>query len=387
MREQKNVLVVQFLGASSVSWNGVRLLGDPKTCDTQFARLLQILLHCREEGVDRVQLQEELFYDHEVQDLAHSISVLLYNTRKRLRDAGLPAGEYIEKRNGRYFWTAEIPVLEDAGEFERLYHTAKTLSNGEEKRACLLRACDIYAGEFLPAQTGSLWAAREARRYRELFRDCVRETAALLRRAKDYDRLEALGRQAARVQPYSDWEQIALEALITQGRAEEAEKLYWETEQEYFRELKVRPDRHMLELRSQIDELKHPSQKILEIIQEQLSEKKAQRESAYFCSYSVFESIYHLAARFAEHSGQPSCLLLCILEAPEATRKSLDLDFRKALCGALRQTDAACHYGHAQYLVLLNDTTPSEGEEIRTQIDAALPVPARSYVRYYISPV
>ena len=100
-----------------------------------------------------------------------------------------------------------------------------------------------------------------------------------------------------------------------------------------------------------------------------------------------FESIYHMAARFAEHSGQPSCLLLCILEAPEASRKSLDLDFRKALCGALRQTDAACHYGHAQYLVLLNDTTPSEGEEIRTQIDAALPVPARSYVRYYISPV
>ena len=49
--------------------------------------------------------------------------------KKKLLAAGLPNVNYIELRNGIFYWTPEIPVLEDAREFERLYALAQEEKN------------------------------------------------------------------------------------------------------------------------------------------------------------------------------------------------------------------------------------------------------------------
>lgn len=383
MQELQNRLVVRTFGAFSVSWNGTLLFDDAVSGETQFNCLMQMLLHHRREGVDRTQLMEELFYDRDVQDAAHSMSVLFYNAQKKLRALGLPAVSYFEKRNARVYWTSMIPVQEDTDRLEALCRAADAAPEGDGAQLALyLEASRCYQGDFLPSRAGSLWVSYEARRYRELFGTCVRKAAALLREQGDFERLEELGRHAARVQPYCDWEQLTLEALIAQGRAEEAKRSYRETEQRYFQELKLRPDPRMIALRSRIEALDPPGHQQLDTIQTLLADSDSRDGGAYFCAYSIFENLYHAAQRRAKRSGRPACLMLCALEKGEGQQSAQSESFRQALCGALRRSDSVCQYGQLQYLVLLADTAPEACAAVQARVNARLSPAQRAAVQY-----
>ena len=168
-----NTLYVQFLGSFSVRWNGAEIFSDVKTGGTQMLCFLQMLLLDPEQGVARGQLVEELFYDRNLRNVTHSLNVLLYNLRQRLKAFDLPDCDYIEQRDGRYYWTEKIPVICDTEAFERLCRAAKACEDPEEGCRASLTACYQYTGEFLPMRTDSLWASHEARHYRELFHFAV----------------------------------------------------------------------------------------------------------------------------------------------------------------------------------------------------------------------
>ena len=116
------------------------------------------------------------------------LRTILYNTRQRLEKEGLPADTYINSRDGSYYWTPEIPVREDAAEFERLYNEAEEETDPERKLALYLDTIHTYSGEFLPAQTRLIWVTQEDRKYRKIFAQCVESAAALLRMNYDGDR-------------------------------------------------------------------------------------------------------------------------------------------------------------------------------------------------------
>lgn len=67
---------------------------------------------------------------------------------KKLKKAGLPNVNYIEQREGTYFWTEQIPVVEDAWEFEKLYEQAERETDPEQSLRLYLEACYIYTGNF-----------------------------------------------------------------------------------------------------------------------------------------------------------------------------------------------------------------------------------------------
>ncbi|MBQ9330235.1 MAG: hypothetical protein IJ221_04530 [Oscillibacter sp.] len=388
MQEKNNVLYVRFFGAFSVRWNGVHLINGG---DSQFIHLLQILLHTRENGADRALLIDELFHDREIKDVTHSMRVLFYNLKKRLKDMGLPSCDYIVKRGGRFYWAPEIPVIEDAADFEAAYQKANAGPTLEEKLNGYLNACELYGGDFLPLHAGSLWAAQEARRYRDMFSDCVNRAAAMLLKAKRYEQLLALGRNAARVQPFSNWERIALEALVGLGRYTEADNLYCEAERQYFEELGVRPDERMVELRESITTFNCPGQKMLDAVQEHLTGKHEPENGAYLCGYAVFESIFLVLARLTERSGQGNLLMLCTLEEADgiaheesALQEALAARFERAICMSLRKTDIVCRCGKLQYLVLLTNTTQECCAAIQARISAQFDQQEPKHdIRYY----
>lgn len=391
MAQKDNVLYVRFFGSFTMVWNE-----KPLMCanETQFACFMQMLLHNRERGLDRRQLMEELFWDRDVKDAAHSTHVLLYNIRRRLSAMGLPECEYIESRQGCFYWTSEIPVIEDAAEFEAAYRRAEVIPDEDEQLSYYLSASELYAGEFLPMRAGSLWASQEARRYQAMFEDCMNKAAALLRQRKDYTRLEKLARHATAVQPLSNWEELTLEALIALGRFEDAERLYRQTEQRYFEELRVRPNAHMLSLHEQIIIGGRPSQQMLEAIQEQLSGRRGRAPGAYLCSYPVFEGIYRMMERLTERGGQSVYLMQCFLTDSKGLPLSLagvteELRDRleQVLCDSLRQTDVVCRYGENQYLVLLVNTTLEDCTIIQNRITARVQEADGIAVQYYVSSV
>ena len=90
---KENVLYVRMLGGFSVQWNGKLIAGGAKANNSQFAYLLQILIHNRDKGVTRDRLEELLFEDRDMSNIHHALQSVIYNTKKKLEQAGLPPVE------------------------------------------------------------------------------------------------------------------------------------------------------------------------------------------------------------------------------------------------------------------------------------------------------
>ena len=392
---RENVLYVRMLGGFSVTWNGKLIAGGSKANGSQFAYLLQILIHNREKGVTRDRLEELLFEDREMSNIHHALQSVIYNAKKRLEQAGLPPAGYIEQRKGVFFWTSQIEVVEDAASFDELYQKAEKAENLEERLALYLDACHWYTGEFLPMQAGVIWAAREARRYREAFCDCMEKATALLRVQQDFFQMEELGSYAAKVDPLADWEPVTMEALVSMGRYEEARKLYEDTVDYYFNEQGLRPSKKLMDQFERLGEEMMHRYAVLDQIQEDLSGRSDSQPGGYLCTYPVFQGIYRMVERMLERGGQSVYLMLCTVVdgkgnpmKPGPKHEELSKRMGDAIRHTIRRGDALTQYGKGQFLVLLVNTTRENCTVIQKRInDRFIIGRQRSAIQYYVNSV
>ena len=396
MAETKpDVLYVRTLGGFSMRYNGKLVGGGSKANGSQASYLLQILIHNREHGVTRDRLEELLFEDRDMSNVHHALQSVIYNTKKKLERAGFPAANCIEQRKGVFFWAEEIPLVEDASEFERLYREAESCEDRDEKLVLYLEASHWYSGEFLPSQTAVIWAAQEARRLKGIFCECVEKAAQMLRENQDYFQLEELGSRSSKIDPLADWETLTMEALVSLGRYDEARKLYDDTVQYYFNEQGLRPSKKMMEQLDRLGaEMKH-QHAALDVIQAELSGRGDDFPGGYLCSYPVFVGIYRMVERMLERGGQSVYLMLCTVidgkgnpmkDGPmleELTKRMGD-----AIRRSIRRGDAMGQYGRGQYLVLLVNTTRENCRVIQKRINERFIIGRqRIGIQYYVNSV
>ncbi|MBR1455747.1 MAG: hypothetical protein IJ594_01135 [Oscillospiraceae bacterium] len=376
-------------------WNGKLLAGGSKASDSQGTYLLQILIHNRETGVPRDRLEELLFENRDMSNVHHALQSVIYNTKKKLERAGLPAANCIAQRKGVFFWTDEISVVEDAAEFVRLCRAAEETADADEKLALYLEAAHWYDGEFLPSQTAVIWAAQEARRLKGLFCRCTENAAQMLRERQDYFQLEELGGRASRIDPLADWETLTMEALVSLGRYEEARKLYDDTVQYYFNEEGLRPSKKMMEQFERLGtEMKH-QHAALDFIQSELSGRGDDFPGGYLCSYPVFVGIYRMVERMLERGGQSVYLMLCTVIDGKGNPmrdgpmlEELSKRMGDAVRRSIRRGDAMSQYGKGQYLVLLVNTTRENCRVIQKRINERFIIGRqRSGIQYYVNSV
>lgn len=390
-----NILHVQMFGRFSLIWNGKSITGGSKSSETQFTYLMQLLLHNCAQGVSRDRLEQVLFEDRDVTDLHHATRNVIYNAKKKLKAAGLPAVNYIEQRKGVYHWTQEIPVEEDAAEMDRLSQEAEEETDDECKLKLYLDACHMYTGEFLGAQAGVLWVAQEARRYRGLFCSCVENAARILRENQDFFEMEELGLYAAKVNPLADWETVTMEALVSQGRFEDARRFYDDTVELYFQEQGLRPSGRLMELLDRLGAQIGHHYAVLDDIQAKLSENGSKGSGGYLCSYPVFQGIYRMVERMMERGGQSVYLMLCTVVDSKgnpmkegAMLDELSERLEEAIRSSVRHSDAINKYGKGQYLVLLINTTRENCRVLQKRINYHFIVGRqRTGIQYYVNSV
>ena len=242
---------------------------------------------------------------------------------------------------------------------------------------------------------GVMWAAAEARRYRKQFCQCVEEAAEILRNRQDYLQLEQLGTYASGIVPFSDWESLTMEALIGMGRYEEAGSLYAETVDRYFKERGIRPSQKLMDSLDQLGEqMLHPYG-MLDKIQTELAESRADIYGGYLCSYPIFQGIYRMVTRMMDRGGQSIYLMLCtIIDSkgnPMKDGEQLEELSRRlgdAICTSIRHGDAVNRYGKGQYLVLLVNATLENCAVVQKRINNNFLIGRqRTGVQYYVSSV
>lgn len=389
---ENGTLYVRMFGNFSVTWEGKLLIGGAKSAETQFAWLMQLLLHNKKDGISRNRLEEILFEDRDISDLHHAAKSVIYNAKRKLQAAGLPDVNYIEQREGVYYWTDEIPVLEDAAEFERLYEEAENEDDPEKRLHLYLEACYTYTGEFLEVQTGVVWAVQEARRYRGLFCACVEKAVELLRISKDYFQMQELGLYAARINPLADWETVTMEALISLGRDEDARKFYDDTVELYFQEQGLRPSGRLMELLSKLGAQIGHHYAVLDDIQAKLSDEGGS-VGGYLCPYPVFQGIYRMVERMMERGGQSVYLMLCTVVDSKGNPmkdgpmlEELSERLGEAIRLSVRRGDAINKYGKGQYLVLMLNTTRENCKILQRRINYHFIVGRqRTGIQYYVN--
>lgn len=389
-----NYLEVQMFDGFSVFWKGRLIGGGAKNSESQFNYLMQLLLHYPE-GVSRDKLERVLFEDRDIGDVHHAMRSVIYNAKKKLREAGLPEVSCIEQKKGIYRWTENVPVREDAAEFERLCREADAEEDPDNKLGLYLEACHRYTGEFLAQQTGMLWVAQEAKRYRTMFYACVEKAVELLRNNQDFFQMEELGSYAAKLYPLADWETVTMEALMALGRSEDARKFYEDTVDFYFQEQGLRPSVRMTELFKKLGAQFDSSLEDIESIQTELAEGEEGDWGGYFCTYPVFQGVYRMVKRMMERGGQSVYLMLCVvvdskgnpMKQGEALEE-LSQRLGDAIRNSVRHSDAVSKYGKGRYLVLLVNTTLEDCKIVQKRInDRFLIGRQRTGIQYYVKSV
>ena len=394
-RMGEEALRVRTLGRFSIAWKDTMVVGGTSYNESQFTYLMQILLHAGKKGVSRSELEEALFEGRELNNVRHATQSVIYNAKKRLRRSGLPDVNYIEQRDGIFYWTDQIPVVEDAAQFEKLCAAAESALDQNDKLKLYLDACYCYTGEFLPALAGMLWAAQEAKRYQAMFCYCVEKAAEMLRDFQDYSQMEELGNYAARIDPLANWELITMEALAAMGRYDDARKLYDETVEFYMQEQGLRPSKKMMEMLNRLAEQMQHSYEVLDNIQDHLSGHGEGPSGGYVCSYPIFQGIYRMIERMLERGGQSVYLMLCTVvdgkgnpmkDGPVLEELSQRLE--QAIQNSVRNSDVISRYGRGQYLVLLINTTRENCTIVQRRINEQfIKGRQRSGVEYFVNSV
>lgn len=409
---KKNILVVTTFGGFSMTYNGKSIEGR-KNGNSQFAALMQMLVHYKNKGVKREQLEDVLFGERDVDDIHHALQSVIYNAKVKLKNSGLPKDiNYIEIVDGVVYWTEEVPIWEDAAEFDKLYRHVDALDkklaekpegSTDEEVQKELKLLDqilmLYKGEFLPSGTLNLWIASENQRYEMLMKECMDKTANLLRLKNDYEKLENLGRYISKLQPYGEWESLTMEALVVLGRYDEARNLYADTVERYFDDRGLRPSGNLMKsLESLGNQVVH-SYEVLDEIQLKLMEQKEKPEEeghkAYLCSYPTFRGIYQHLARMLDRSGQSIYLMSCSIVDSKGNpmKESPILDelagrLQDTLLKSLRKSDVVNRYGRGQFLVLLINTTREDCDNVQKRIDRHfLTSRQRTGIRYHVNPL
>ena len=149
--------------------------------NTNATRLLQYLLYNKGKSVSRDKLIEILYTNSHISNPHNNLKVNIFRLRKILKSSHLPEGNYILYKSGMYSWHSNLEMEIDAWTFRQIAEEAADFRKPSEERCSLLiKAIDMYHGDFLPMAAMEPWVAFESVKYRDIYLSCVHEVCQLL---------------------------------------------------------------------------------------------------------------------------------------------------------------------------------------------------------------
>lgn len=430
-----HTIKVQMFGNFRMDYNGAPFVADKMHKESQFNRLMQAMMHYSVCGIAKDKLEEIVIGERDIDAPHTALRVIVYKTKQKLAQLGLPGNDLIYLENGIYYWTPDIEVDEDAASFERYFKEAQELdmqlseiyqsidsveckdtddetatNKAAENKAAenkvteiedrklelYMKAFYLYKGEFLASYTGETWIAQEARHYHTIFVKCVNEAAHILRRKKSFKELEKLGTYAAKADPFNEWETLVMEAMVETRRYDEASLYYSEVVDYYLKECGIYPSASLMEILERYSNQMNHTYEILENIQEGMNEHNEEGDKGgYFCSYPVFRGIYQSSARIMKRTGVSVYLMLCTLVDKDGKQIQSEMEMDKysrqlkeCIGESIRKSDIYAKYGKLQLLILLVGTSRENCEIVQKRINRQFKKRnPRASVKYHVNSV
>ncbi|MCL2200861.1 MAG: winged helix-turn-helix domain-containing protein [Oscillospiraceae bacterium] len=349
---------VETLGGFAIVDGRNRIIEQEKRSSKTW-KMLQYLVTHRHKIVTQEELADVFCEEDNMESAGSALRTIVYRARTALAKAGLScADSLILTKGGGYSWNTEINCAVDIEEFETYYKSAGTIVEEETRLEMLLRACELYRGDFLPNSVGELWVMPLSRFYRSMYISCALDALKLLGQFGRNVEAEKLCAKALYIDPFDERIiEYHLKVLIAQSKFSDAHDEYKRVEAMFFDVLGVSFSENLRALYAVI----HKPEMQLGMTLDNLLEswlKDANFPGAYYCDLSEFKTFVQIEARSVPRSGQSTYIVMF--------ETKHDADIRSA--GAMKQLgiiipknlrmgDLYTRSGPSQYLLMLNSLT------------------------------
>lgn len=371
---ETSVLQVNLLGEFSLTYNGMSI-DDSGSRSKKLWMLLEYLLVFRGREVTQNEIIELLWPDEDVSNPANTLKVLIHRIRQTLDQLGLDGKSLIVSHRGTYSWQNNgVELVVDTDLFEKLYRKAEAEKDPEQRLTHLLRAIDVYKGDFLPKMSYEVWVVPICTYYHGMYIKLVKDAIVILNERKRFDDIIRICHNAVVVDPYDESLHISLiEALADSSRYREALSHYESATKMFYSQFGITPSQEFMAVYKRVIKMTNDVETDLTIIKGGLQEVQDAR-GAFYCEYEIFKEIYQLEARAQMRSGQT--VFLCLLTITDANgerlkQKTLSPAMDKlmnAIGTSLRHGDVYTRFSISQYLVILPCVTLENGEMVMERI-------------------
>lgn len=368
--EEKKVLQFELLGSFVCREMGTGRTEErvfPDKVGKKALSFLQYLVVNHARNISSEELIEQFWSKKGSSDPANALKSMLFKIRNLLKNIFPNQENLILTLQGCYAWNPSVEVRLDTEEFERMCLEVRKQS-GENYMEMLLCAVSLYKGDFLSGNDSD-WAFSMRRYYQTLYLDICKMVLPLLQERGRWTEMIGICEQAAAVDFGTDTFVVyQMQALISMGQPERAAEVYHTFREMLWEEFEIEPAEqveqiHMLAVsmcQNNMDNLD-----ILKLVAEGETENRA-----FFCTFSVFQSIVALERRHLCRSGLHSALVIVSLGnkvTPTTDARRLE----RVLLEGLRTADPVARLDASSYILMLSGASVENAEAVMERIDRA----------------
>ena len=104
---------VQMFGNFRMDYNGAPFVAEKMHKESQFNRMMQALIHYSDCGIAKDKLEEIVIGERDIDAPHTALRVIVYKTKQKLAQLGLPGKNLVYLEGGIYYWTPDIEIEED----------------------------------------------------------------------------------------------------------------------------------------------------------------------------------------------------------------------------------------------------------------------------------
>lgn len=326
------------------------------------------------------------FWANKSDSPGNALKNMIYKSRNLLKAMFPNRGELILTLQGCYAWNPEVHLELDSEQFEQACLEARKHS-GEEYLEYLMKAVALYKGEFLSGNDSS-WAVSLRRYYQTLYLDVCKMALPLLQEQSRWTEMISICEQAVSMDYGTDvFIVYQMQALIAMGHPERACQIYNSFRELLWKEFEIDPSEQVEQihiLAESMNQNNRNNQDILSLVAEKEPDGRA-----FFCTFSVFQSIVALERRHMARSGQASTL--CLIGLGNKVMPTTDARrLERILLESLRSGDPVTRLDAGSYIVMLAGADEENAMMVMERINRTFHkayTHSKAYISYRVSPL
>lgn len=306
------------------------------------------------------------FWAEQSNDPANALKNMVFKVRGMLKEMFPDQENLLVTLPGCYAWNPAVRLELDSEQFEQNCLALRKHS-GELYLEKLLVSIALYKGDFLSGNDSD-WAISLRRYYQTLYLDLCKMTLPLLQKQERWTEVISICEQAGMVDLSGDTFIVyQMQALISMGHPERAVQVYRSFRELLWQEFEIGPAEQVEQIYMLAESMCKNNgygQDILKLV----AEGGLDGSRAFFCTFSVFQSIVALEKRHLSRTGEKSSLAIVSLGnkvTPTTDARRLE----RILLEGLRTGDPVARLDAGSYILMLTGATVENARMVMDRLD------------------